>query len=134
MTKRREFTKGQKAAMVLRATNDNGLVCCEGCGLVLGKKPYEFDHSIPEGLRTEEDKQKPITIDEGKLLGKECCHRGPDGKTNKDVKVIAKAKRVEAKYYGIKPKRSTLQGRNFDPAPPQNTATRPLSKTARHFP
>lgn len=125
MTTRREFTRKQRAQIVHRATNENGHVACEGCGLVLGKKPYEIDHIIAEELVI--DKSRPLTIEDGELLGKECCHRGADGKTNRDVKVIAKAKRVEAKHYGIR-KRSTLQGRGFSKAPPQRRATGEIDK------
>ena len=104
---RRNFTRNQKEQIVIRATNADGKICCEGCGMVLAGKPHEIDHIIPEGLRSEEDKKKPITIAEGQLLGKACCHRGEDGKTNKDVKQIAKAKRQNAKHVGItRPKQS----------------------------
>lgn len=47
---RREFTNRQKAEIVHRAMNADGQVVCEGCGLVLGKKPYHIDHTIPEAL------------------------------------------------------------------------------------
>ncbi len=99
---RREFTRAQKAAIVLRAINADGLVACEGCGYVLGKKKYEIDHRIPEALVV--DKSKPLTIADGQLLGIDCCHRGEDGKTAKDVGTIAKAIRCEAKNLGIKTK------------------------------
>jgi hypothetical protein len=125
MTKRREFTKAQKAQIVHRATNANGHVVCEGCGLVLGKKSYEIDHKLAEGLVV--DKTKPLTIEDGELLGVECCHRGPDGKTNQDVKAIAKAKRCEAKDMGIR-KPSSFKSRGFTPAPPQRRASRPIEK------
>jgi hypothetical protein len=98
MTARREFSKRQKAEIVHRAMNAAGRITCEGCGQVLGHKPYEIDHTIPEALVL--DKTKPLTIAEGKLLGKECCHRG--GKTAKDVGDIARAVRREAKHLGIK--------------------------------
>jgi hypothetical protein len=84
MTARREFSKRQKAEIVHRAMNAAGRIACEGCGFVLGHRPYEIDH----------------TIAEGKLLGKECCHRG--GKTAKDVGDIARAVRREAKHNGIR--------------------------------
>ena len=97
--KRREFSKPVKAEMFRRATVD-GTTFCEGCGLAL--KKWEFDHTIAEALIM--DKSKKLTADDGKLLG-ECCHRGEDGKTNKDVKAIAKAKRIENKRSGAtKPK------------------------------
>jgi hypothetical protein len=100
---RREFTRAQKAQIVLRATNGDGRVTCEGCGLVLGRKPYEIDHTIPEAMVI--NKTKPLTIEDGKLLGKACCHRG--GKTAKDQGDIARAKRRQIKDMGI-PKRSTF--------------------------
>jgi hypothetical protein len=69
---------------------------------VLGLKHYEIDHILAEALRPEADKTRPITIAEGQLLGKECCHRGEDGKTNKDVKAIAKGKRQYNGHNGIR--------------------------------
>lgn len=110
---RRNFTRNQKEQIVTRATNADGQICCEGCGLVLAGKPHEVDHIIPEGLRSEEDKKKPITIAEGQLLGKACCHRGPDGKTNKDVKQIAKAKRQNAKHVGITRPKQSIRSAGF---------------------
>lgn len=92
MSMRREFTPAQKRQIVERSKNERGEICCEGCGLVLGHKPYEVDHILPEGLITDADKTKPLVIAEGQVLGKDCCHRGLDGKTAKDVKRIAKAK------------------------------------------
>lgn len=98
---RREFTRNQREQIVERSKNGRGEICCERCRLVLAGKPFEIDHTIAEALRPEADKQKPITIAEGQLLGKDCCHRGADGKTNADVKKIAKAKRQNAKHLGI---------------------------------
>lgn len=115
MTARREFSKRQKAEIVHRAMNAAGQVACEGCGLVLGRKPYEIDHTIPEALVV--DKTKPLTIADGQLLGKECCHRG--GKTAKDVGDIARAVRRDAKHLGIK-KHSTFR----KPPPGYNPWTR----------
>lgn len=102
--KRREFTRAQKAAIVHRAMNADGKITCEGCGLVLGSKPYEIDHTIPEALIA--DKTRHLTIEDGKLLGKSCCHRGENGKTAADVATIAKVYRSEAKHLGLK-KRSS---------------------------
>ncbi|MBG6211729.1 hypothetical protein IWQ49_006420 [Labrenzia sp. EL_126] len=98
---RREFTRNQKEQIIERSRR-NGQICCERCELVLGHKPFEIDHIIPEALRPEADKQKSLTIAEGQLLGKACCHRGEDGKTNKDVKQIAKGKRQYNGHNGIK--------------------------------
>lgn len=99
---RQEFSKKVYAQIVMRATV-GGVVTCEGCGLILGRKPYQIDHTIPDAMRV--DKTKPLTCDDGKLLGQECCHAP---KTKQDVKSIAKAKRVEAKDKGIKKPSSAL--------------------------
>ena len=111
---RREFSRNQQEAIVERSKR-NGVICCEGCGLVLAGKPHEIDHVIPEGLRPEADKKKPLTIAEGQLLGKDCCHRGEDGKTNKDVAQIAKAKRQNAKHLALK----TAKPKPKIPSPPK---------------
>lgn len=125
--KRREFTKSDKAAMVRRATRDNQIFC-EGCGLNLTGKRIEFDHVIAEALIL--DKSRPLTPDDGQVLGYWCCHRGEDGKTAQDVAAIAEAKRREAKHFGI---RSTITGRGFRRATPQRSASRPLQrKSDRH--
>lgn len=108
---RREFTTAVYAQIVLRATNADGLVQCEGCGLVLGKRLYHVDHTIADGLQV--DKRRRLTAEEGKLLGAECCHKP---KTADDVAKIAKAKRREAKHLGIKRPAGKLKGRGF-PSP-----------------
>ena len=97
---RREFSKAIKAEMLRRAMDEKGRVFCEGCGLDVTGKPIEFDHTIPEALIL--DKTRPITAADGKLLGRNCCHRAPGGKTAKDVADIAKAKRREAAHGGFK--------------------------------
>jgi len=107
MTSRREFSDKVKAAIVMRAMNDRGFPVCEGCGGVLKLKGYEIDHRIAEALVV--DKSKPLTAEDGQLLGP-CCHRGPNGKTARDVKAIAKSKRSERKIrYGIR-KASRMAG------------------------
>lgn len=98
---RREFSNRVRAEIVHRAMNGRGQVTCEGCGQVLALKAYEIDHKIAEALVV--DKSKPLTADDGQLLGY-CCHRGEDGKTAKDVRAIAKAKRREGKHFGFAPK------------------------------
>lgn len=118
MSTRRNFTRQQKEDIVARATDAQGTVRCERCGNALKRGAWEIDHIIAEGLRPEADKQKKITIAEGQLLGKECCHRGEDGKTNKDVAAIAKAKRQAEGHNGTKraPTRP-LGGRSSWPPP-----------------
>jgi len=89
---RREFPRKIRAEIVMRAVNKDGRLTCEGCGLVLGRKPYHVDHTIPEGLM--DDKSRPLTAADGKLLGWDCCHRP---KTAVDLWQIAKSTRQRDK-------------------------------------
>lgn len=127
---RREFTRAQKAQMIKRASDERGVIYCEGCGLNITGKAIEFDHTIPEAMVI--DKTKPLTIEDGKALGRDCCHRAPGGKTATDMADIAKAKRREADHLGIRPK---LQGAGFRKATPQRRASSALAKPlpARRF-
>ncbi|MBB3521102.1 hypothetical protein [Rhizobium sp. BK456] len=109
---RREFTRNQKEQIVERSKDHLGRICCERCKLVLAGKPYDIDHIIAEALRPEADKQRKITIAEGQLLCF-CCHRGEDGKTNKDVTAIAKAKRVYNRANGIKSPKQKIRSPGF---------------------
>lgn len=104
---RREFTKAVYAQIVHRASV-SGQIACEGCGLVLGKKPFHVDHTIADGLQI--DKSRKLTADDGKLLGVECCHKP---KTADDVAIIAQAKRREAKHLGITRPAGTLKSAGF---------------------
>jgi len=99
MSNRREFPDRIKVLILKRAMDENGRVRCEGCGGVLKAKNYEFDHRIAEALVV--DKSKELTAADGQLLGP-CCHRGENGKTAKDVGIIAKAKRQERGHLRIK--------------------------------
>lgn len=110
---RREFTRDVKAAIVKRAMLPTGEVACEGCGLVLGKKPYHIDHVKPDAL--EVDKSRKLTADDGQLLGVECCH-GPKTRLV-DVPAIAKAKAVEAKHLGTKRPKQSIPTRPKPPKP-----------------
>lgn len=109
---RREFTKAVYAQIVKRAMLPSGEIACEGCGLVLGKKLYHIDHTVPDGLQV--DKSAKLTAADGKLLGVECCHKP---KTKKDKGDIAKAKRVEANYLGFKSPKQKLRGPGFPKSP-----------------
>lgn len=107
---RREFSRKQRAQIILRATDAKGVICCEGCGLKLGKKPFEIDHIVAEALIM--DKSVPLTITDGQLLGKECCHRG--GKTADDIRSIRKADRQRDRHTGamLRTSRPLPGGRN----------------------
>lgn len=111
MNGRRGFPDRLKVQILKRAMDENGRVRCEGCGGVLKAKQYEFDHKIAEALVV--DKSKALTAEDGQLLGN-CCHRGEDGKTNADVKIIAKAKRREIAHL-LPRKRSTFPGGRNSP-------------------
>lgn len=106
---RKEFPRSVKAQIVYRATTPDGQIQCEGCGLILGKKPYHIDHTIPDALYL--DKSYKLTAEDGKLLGVECCHKP---KTAVDVADIARAKRREAKHFGFSRPKKKLQSRGFD--------------------
>lgn len=110
------------SSMALRTAFAVGVTCCEGCGLVLGRKPFEIDHTIPEALVM--DKSRPLTADDGKLLGRECCHVP---KTAVDIRQIRKADRQRDKHTGAFARRSKLQSAGFQSAPPQRSASRPLN-------
>jgi hypothetical protein len=128
--RRREFTRAVKAEIVLRATNAQGVVCCEGCGLVLGKRKFEIDHILAEQLIV--DKSRKLTAADGQLLGMECCHRGEDGKTNKDVAAIARAKRRQENDLGFATKKQPMRSRGFpQSAKRQHVVTKPPVPRAR---
>lgn len=115
---RREFPKSVYTQIVRRAMTTDGQIACEGCGFILGKKKYHVDHTIADALFL--DKSRELTADDGKLLGVDCCHKP---KTKQDVKVIAEAKRREAKYLGMKrAKKQTIRSEPFakKPANPKN--------------
>ena len=121
MTSRREFSRKLRAEIVNRAMNAAGIICCEGCGLVLGKKPYEIDHIIPEALIV--NNAPPLTAADGQLLGKACCHAP---KTANDIRAVRRSDRQRDKNSGaFKP-----SPRGFRKAQPQHRATSPIQKPA----
>lgn len=107
---RRNFPNRVKGQIVTRAMNADGRVVCEGCGLVLGRKPYEIDHTLPEALVM--DKSRDLTADDGKLLGKDCCHAP---KTRVDIARIAKSKRQARRHLGIKGSARPMDGSRNSP-------------------
>ena len=124
---RREFSRAQKVAMIKRAMTRAGQIICEGCGLNVTGKVIEFDHIVPEALIL--DKSAELSITEGRVLGRDCCHRAPGGKTAHDLADIAEAKRREAKHFGIRT-RTRLRTAGFAAPEPQRSASRPLAKPA----
>lgn len=132
--KRREFPTALRIEMSRRAMNGDGDICCEGCGLNLRGKAIEFDHIIPEAMRLPHEMAMKLTAADGQVLGRDCCHRAPGGKTATDIANIAEAKRREAGHIGAKV-RKPWPKRPREPAPPQARATTPLTKPlpARRF-
>lgn len=105
MSKRRDFSRKQRAQIICRATDPRtGQIRCEGCGLILGRKPYQIDHTIAEELII--DKTRELTIDDGKLLGQACCHKP---KTADDIRVIRKSDRIRDKNSGAMKRPSSFQ-------------------------
>jgi len=98
---RQEFPRAIKAAVIKRATH-NLQIICEECGSSCTQ--FEIDHRNPCGLTGE------ATLENAFLLCRDCHAE----KTKNDVAVIAKAKRVEANYLGVKtvPVRK-IQSRGF---------------------
>jgi hypothetical protein len=119
---RREFPRRIRAEIVLRATSAEGLIVCEGCGLVLGKKPYQVDHTLPEALVM--DKSRKLTAADGKLLGQECCHAP---KTAEDIRRVRKADRQRDRDTGAIA-RKPWPKRVSQPTKPQNRASSPLTR------
>ena len=105
---RLEFGKRIRAQIVLRATNGNGVICCELCALVLGKRPYQVDHILPEAL-CDHTMQRDLKREDGQLL---CipCHKE---KTDRDVKQIRKADRQYKRDAGITRPSGQIQSRGF---------------------
>jgi hypothetical protein len=115
---RQEFDRKTRATIILRATRD-GIVHCEGCGLILGKKPFQIDHTLPEGLRSVE---KKLAAEDGRLLGQACCHKP---KTDQDKAQIAKMKRQRDKHSGAVKPAGKIASRHKDPRPATKQALPP---------
>lgn len=126
--KRREFTREQRAHMIKRASDEKGVIRCEGCGLNITGKVIEIDHTIPEAMLVASDRLKPLTIEMGKVLGRDCCHRAPGGKTAQDMSNLAEAKNREASHLGAR-RPSQLKGAGFRKQPPQRSASRKSEKS-----
>lgn len=120
---RRNFSRAHKGEMIRRASDEKGIIRCERCKKDLTGQDIEFDHTIAENLIL--DKTRKLTAADGKLLGKWCCHRGPDGKTAQDREAIDRAKRLELGRAGEGP---ALKGKPLPLGRPKHRATAPLEK------
>ena len=102
---RSEFPRKVKAAAAFRA---NG--CCEQCHAKLKTGEAEYDHVLPCALGGEP------TLENCQVLCR-VCHRGKDGKTATDTRMIRKADRQRAKHTGAAKKKRTIGYRRFDGTP-----------------
>jgi hypothetical protein len=103
VTDRKEIPKSVKIVVFLRAGGNTPNLCCEGCGLRLGGKSFHYDHQIAECFQTlPKHERPPITADDVKLLGYECCHKEKSASEHKanchGKRIVAKAARAEKKY------------------------------------
>ena len=73
MASRLEFSAKVKQEIWRRAGGPGNLRC-EGCGLPLNGKPFEYDHTVECWEMRQEGRSRPLTAEDGKLLGR-CCHR-----------------------------------------------------------
>lgn len=118
MTDRMEIPKRIKLIVWQRAGGGTKLgVSCEGCGLRLGKKDFQYDHTFPEWLRVASKEQREaIKPGDVKLLGVECCHKPKTaieaGERSKDYAVLEKEARVKPKS-----KRGIRGWKKFDGTP-----------------
>ena len=108
--KRLEFTKAVRLEIFRRAGGPGNL-CCEGCGISLENKPFEFDHTIEcwEMEDVEHGYRAPLTAEDGKLLGKSCCHKA---KTARKAGERAHGRRIVEKAARVKRRSSFLTNRD----------------------
>lgn len=108
---RLEITKAVKLEVFKRAGGP-GDVHCEGCGLRLGLKPFNYDHQFPEWLRTAPKAERVITAADVKLLGVACCHAP---KTAREAGQRAKGNRLTEKAAKAKAPSRPLPGSRSSP-------------------
>jgi hypothetical protein len=97
---RRNFSLAVQSQILARATDSAGMVKCERCKFwCKARKNYQIDHVIPEAMRPDADKTRPLVASEGQILCLKCHGRL---KTLADLADIAKAKAREAAHKGLK--------------------------------
>lgn len=94
---RAEFAAKTKALAFQRAAG-----ACEGCGARLTVTKFHYDHIVADGLSHDN------SLDNCAVLCVPCHNE----KTPGDVKAIAKAKRIERKYNGIRKRSMFACGRD----------------------
>jgi hypothetical protein len=104
---------------------------CEAVGEVYGLEPGQRCNALLKGKRVEIDHYPIPATDEGSdVLSNAvvCCTKCHGHKTRTyDIPMQAKGKRLALRAEGIRPA-SSFQSVGFAKAPPQHSATRPLTK------
>jgi hypothetical protein len=114
-TQRREFSIGVQLEIVRRATDEDGRVKCERCGIwCKSREAFEIDHVISEGVRPAADKKRRLTAADGQLL----CIADHKAKTANDKGVQAEAVRREAAAAGLERPGKGKFGREKKPKAP----------------
>jgi hypothetical protein len=128
--KRREFSIADQVAIIYRATDEDGRIHCEGCGIWLkSRHDYEIDHIISEGLRSAADKRRRLRPADGQLLCVAVCHKA---KSRVDKGVQGEAKRREAAELGVKrPGKVKLPAKEKPARKPLKTASGPPGMARR---
>jgi 5-methylcytosine-specific restriction endonuclease McrA len=98
-----------------------GGVCHLCNGRIEAVEGYDISHPIPLSAGGEDNESNWY-------LAHRKCHRHHTGTV--DAPVIAKTRRMKMKHEGHTRPKGTLRGQTFNRRPPQNSATRPLSKPA----
>jgi hypothetical protein len=117
--KRLEFSKDVKMQMFRRAGGP-GNVCCEGCGMPLRGKLFEYDHTLEcwEMENLEHGLRPPLTAADGKLLGKDCCHKPKTakkaGERAKGVRILEDQARIDRRKTNKKYGKSSRFKRKMD--------------------
>jgi hypothetical protein len=92
------FSAASTRAIIRRATDMHGRIWCELCFAECPTRAdYEIDHCVAEGALPANDNRALLTAADGKLL----CLNCHDKKTRRDVREIAKTKRLEGKHRPI---------------------------------
>jgi hypothetical protein len=83
----------------------------------------EYDHAVPDALKKDNSLENCLAV----------CPKCHKYKTKNDIAQIAKSNRQIDKRFGIRSNGQQIKGAGFAKAPPQNTASRPLTKRVGVF-
>jgi len=94
---RLEIPKRVKLEVYTRAGGP-GQLKCEGCGLLIGGKRFDYDHKQAEIFNTPKS-QRTITADDVQILGYACCHQKKSSREHKDnchgKRIVAKGAKAQ---------------------------------------